>query len=73
MALTEFPFALLPFALLVLAVLSAYIQFRPAWIQKPIPIWTLFLLASLFSAYAAQLVNVLSLSGLCGGFCVPAT
>lgn len=64
MALTEFSFALLPFALLVLAVLSAYINYQPAWLQKPIPIWSLFLLASLLSAYAAQLVNVLSLSGL---------
>lgn len=64
MALTEFPFALLPFSLLVLAVLSSYAKYQPAWFRKPVPIWSLFLLASLLSAYATQLVNILSLSWL---------
>lgn len=64
MALTEFSFAFLPFVLLVLAVLSAYIKYRLVLIQKPVPIWSLFLLASLLSAYVAQLVDILSLSWL---------
>lgn len=64
MALTEFSLTLLPFAFLVLAVLSVYINYQPVWFQKPVSVWSLFLLASLFSAYAAQLVNVLSLFGL---------
>ncbi len=51
----------LPFALLVIAAVSAYIKYRPVNIHKPVPFWFLFLSASLPIAYATQVINLVAL------------